>query len=319
MKYKIYAIIAVVFLLALALIYAGVYSGPKPESKPDTKLVVGVQNGLGFTMFYVAKEKGFFNSTGVELDIKTFSSAAEINEAMLGGSIELGLMGDSSTIILAAKKPVKVVATIVTGVYRRRVLVPMDSGVKNISDLDGKRIGLKKGGALHTGWLLIERYYGIKSSEILDIDYVNMPEALKTKQVDAVYAKEPTCSLIELKGYGKWVPVEPVPGMSDPLVVVATSKALSEKNESVVKFIRALKNAESFIKDNPEESVEIMSNVASLPLNVTKRVMEFDRYTANTTEEVYSDFEMVADLMTEEGTISKKPEGLFDMTYYDMA
>ena len=319
-KSKYFLLFGALLVIALAVTLSTKSPSGSETAFPESeKLVVGAQNNLGLSLFFIAREKGFFREQGLDVETAMFSAGPEINEAMLGDRVDVGLMGDMPVITIASKIPVKVFSTVVTGRYRRRIMVPMDSDVRNITDLNGKKMGLKKGGAMYTNWLLIEKYYGVKASQIVDVDNPNQPDALRTKQIDAIFTKEPVSSTIEMNRWGRWVPVEQVPGLSDPLVAIAKESTLKKRPEAIRKFIRALKKAESFVKDNPDESAQVMSNIISLPLNVTKRVMQFDNYTTATTQEVYQDFDLVAGSMIEDGIITKKPENLFDMSYYDSA
>jgi len=309
-------VVALIVAAAAAFFYFG--DEQKAEPKVDEKLTIGAQNTVLSALFHIARAKGFFKDEGVEVETKIMSSGPAANEAILAGEVDM-ISTSESAIIIATKIPSKVIVTLSIGKNRRRIMVPPDSDVRNISDLSGKRIGMKKTGSFYGNWLLFEKYYGIKAAEVVDIESNNLPEALRTKQVDAVFSREPISSLIEAKGYGRWVHVMQVPGMEESTVFIAKESTLKQKPEAVKKFIHALKKAEIFMKENPNESVEIMARVVSLPYNITARSMEFSIYTTNTTKEVIESYDMVADFFLNDSIITKKPDDLFDLRYYNTA
>lgn len=75
------------------------------------------------------------------VDWKHFQSAAPVAEGLDAGALDLGFLGDSGFLFLAAKgAPVKLI-----GVSRQNpdtiaLLVPKDSPAKSIADLKGKKV-----------------------------------------------------------------------------------------------------------------------------------------------------------------------------------
>lgn len=84
---------------------------------------------------------GVLEGAPYKVDWKHFQSAAPVAEGLDAGALDLGFLGDSGFIFLAAKgAPVKLI-----GVSRQNpdtiaLLVPKDSPAKTIADLKGKKV-----------------------------------------------------------------------------------------------------------------------------------------------------------------------------------
>lgn len=84
---------------------------------------------------------GVLEGAPYQVEWKHFQSAAPVAEGLQAGALDLGFLGDSGFIFLAAKgAPVKLV-----GVSRQNpdtiaLLVPKDSPVRSIADLKGRKV-----------------------------------------------------------------------------------------------------------------------------------------------------------------------------------
>ncbi|GAB3480827.1 hypothetical protein GCM10027398_36830 [Azotobacter salinestris] len=105
----------------------------------DTVLRIGDQNYYNVRASLEAS--GALEGAPYRVEWKHFQSAAPLAEGLDAGALDLGFLGDSGFIFLAAKgAPVKLI-----GVSRQNpdtiaLLVPKDSPAKSIEDLKGKKV-----------------------------------------------------------------------------------------------------------------------------------------------------------------------------------
>ena len=112
---------------------------PLSYASETVTLVVGDQNY--YNVQASVEASGVLQGAPYKVDWKHFQSAAPVAEGLQAGALDLGFLGDSGFIFLAAKgAQVKLI-----GVSRQNpdtiaLLVPKDSPAKTIQDLKGKKV-----------------------------------------------------------------------------------------------------------------------------------------------------------------------------------
>jgi NitT/TauT family transport system substrate-binding protein len=103
-------------------------------------------NQAQFAGFYVAEEKGFYKSAGLDVNIQPGGPDFPAVQMVTGGSEQFGVTG-ADQILIARSKGVPIVALAV--IYRRNPFVMFSlqkSGIKTPADWIGKKVGVKIGG-----------------------------------------------------------------------------------------------------------------------------------------------------------------------------
>jgi NitT/TauT family transport system substrate-binding protein len=103
-------------------------------------------NQAQFAGFYVAQQKGFYKSEGLDVNIQPGGPDFPAVQMVTGGSEQFGVTG-ADQILIARSKGVPVVALAV--IYRRNPFVLFSlakSGIKAPTDYVGKNVGVKIGG-----------------------------------------------------------------------------------------------------------------------------------------------------------------------------
>jgi len=124
------------------------------------------------------------------------------------------------------------------------VIVPQDSKIKSWKDLDNKKIAiLTFQGDQHAGVLLAMQSEGVRKpkSEFLSMSSIQMADALKNREVDAVVAIDPIATQLALAGnriigYPQAYFQEPD---SAAVVFATSSEILSKKTNSMRVFQKA--------------------------------------------------------------------------------
>jgi ABC-type nitrate/sulfonate/bicarbonate transport system substrate-binding protein len=103
-------------------------------------------NQAQFAGFYVAEEKGFYKSAGLDVNIQPGGPDFPAVQMVTGGNEQFGVTG-ADQILIARSKGVPIVALAV--IYRRNPFVMFSlqkSGIKTPADWIGKKVGVKIGG-----------------------------------------------------------------------------------------------------------------------------------------------------------------------------
>ena len=196
-----------VFAVALLLV-AGV-------AEAQDKVKVGVLKLSSSAVLFVGVEKGFFKEYGVDPELVFFQAAAPIATALAAGQIEVGATGLTAAlynIVLGGQK-----MWIVADKGREWPGYPLtalivqkelwDGGLKSITDLKGKRIGVTQLGSTfhyHLGNVLEKNGLTLNDVKIVPLQAMGAAmEALKGKQVEAIALAQPFPARAEAEGFGK--------------------------------------------------------------------------------------------------------------------
>jgi NitT/TauT family transport system substrate-binding protein len=132
--------VATLVLLALAWLCA--------DARADEAVTLRLKwlNQAQFAGFYLAREKGFYKSEGLNVNVQPGGPDFPAVQMVTGGNEQFGVTG-ADQILIARSKGVPVVALAV--IYRRNPFVLFSlakSGIKSPADYAGKKIGVKIGG-----------------------------------------------------------------------------------------------------------------------------------------------------------------------------
>jgi NitT/TauT family transport system substrate-binding protein len=203
MRRRVFVCLAVVLAL-----FAG--SGEAQE-----KVKVGVLKLTSSAVLFVGVEKGFFKEFGVDPELVFFQAAAPIATALAAGQVEVGATGLTAAlynIVLGGEK-----LWIVADKGREWPGYPLtaivvqkdlwDGGVRTVSDLKGKRIGVTQLGSTfhyHIGNVLEKHGLTLNDVKIVPLQAMGAAlEALKGKQVDAIVLPQPFPGRAESEGFGR--------------------------------------------------------------------------------------------------------------------
>lgn len=229
------------------------------------------------TQLAIAKEKGFFdeefNDKNVSIEYNSFAgSGPAINEAFLAGTLDVAHgIGDQPALSGIANGNGSVVLSRISKNARGGgVLVAYNSGINSISDLKGKRIGVKVGAADQKSLNLILKDAGIAES---DVEVVNLKQpsdllaAFESGEIDA--AATTKMSVIR-----EQAETEKIAKVLTDFSVYPTYTYLEFQNEFVEKhpdiaegFTRALYKANQWYNENRDEGNQIVADFLGVDLD----------------------------------------------------
>jgi len=322
-RYKCTAISNAVFAVVLVVIpvfmatglFTAACTGPEKG-----ECIFVYQDRVADAVSIIAVEKGFFRKQGLELVPKIFSSGPECMETLTSGNAHFGTMGDTTAILIGSKKgdAFRIVCALGGGEHRHRIIVSGSGRIKNISQLEGKRIGVKKGTSTHGGLMQFARIHGIDlNDEMIDMPPSLQLTALAAGELDAIVASEPTPSQAEAGGYGRELATLGNLHNTYPVLLLVNSDFARRKPETVVRLIRALARSKDYIEDHPDETAGIMSRITGLDTSVIKQAMRLHMYDVALNPETVDSLKSTAHFLKEIGRIHELPDfnQLIDTSY----
>ena len=232
---------------------------------------MGTQPWVGYGPWEIAKAQGFDKAHGVDLQLSTFTTDADVTSAFASNKIVATNAASITVGRLLAKYPDQTII-LVEDISTKADAIIAGESVSTVADLKGKKVAYEEGS---TSDLLLRYALGTVGLSMSDITAVPTPAAnagaaLLSGDVDAAVTYEPYIA--------GTVAADPAiktiytaaerPGLiSDVLTVQGTWAKANPK--AVEGLLAAWNDSVNFLKDNPEQGQEIIAkaigaNVADL-------------------------------------------------------
>jgi NitT/TauT family transport system substrate-binding protein len=257
-----------VTITAIALVVFASCGGGKKKAETDAKFPLGhieiqaLSGGACVAPTYIAKELGFFEQEGVDVEL-------------VGGDFESSKVGLSTGHFPIANGDfgffpaayngldIKLVAGLHQGCIQ--VLAPPGSDIKTAKDLAGKRIGIDEiGGSPMAVTSVLLANNGIDPQK--EVTWVPFPRDIlptiadKSKEVDAVALWDPWGPLAVRRGYTVLCDINTHPLFAGKYCcfIYASSKQLKENPEQIKAILRGYQKASEWISAHPAETAKIV-------------------------------------------------------------
>ncbi len=193
---------------------------------------------------------GVLEGAPYQVEWKHFQSAAPVAEGLQAGALDLGFLGDSGFIFLAAKgAPVKLV-----GVSRQNpdtiaLLVPKDSPVRSIADLKGRKVAYWPGAWSQQLTLRALEKAGLPKDyvEFVKLMPIDAAAALPRGSIDAFPVWEPYISQqIVVSGARPILTARDLmPGLSS---IAANAASIEPRRAQIADFLGRLRKARAWVE-----------------------------------------------------------------------
>ncbi|HWR29412.1 MAG TPA: aliphatic sulfonate ABC transporter substrate-binding protein [Negativicutes bacterium] len=313
MKKPFALLMAVVMMMGL-LAGCGKTETPKSEQKPQAikekqEVHIGYQTASAIIM--LAKLKGWYDEefakVGVTVKYDFFLSGPPLIEAMSSQRVDFGTVGDMPPVSArAAGIDLKVISRSGVVPAANALLVRPDAGFSSVQELKGKKIAVQIGSSAHHFLVLLLQKNGLKTT---DVNVVNLPvsdhqKALESKNIDAVSSWEPWVALLEKSKAGK-VLVDSI-GIKRSLSVYIVNNEFAIKNPDLVeRFLKVNQRATEYIKQHPDEVLELVAKDAKIPKDVLAKSFLATDWDPRISNEDVDGFRAVKDFLKETNVIKK--------------
>ena len=237
---------------------------------------MGYVTASDFVPLLVAKEKGFFEKRGLDVEPKRIPIITNIPPALVSGDLQIGSStmplllqandgGLDMRLVAGAARHLKETSKIV-------LMVRSTLRIEKPEDLKGKKIGVA--GFNSTMDVFVRKWLKLKGVDPKDVTFVEaafpqMPDLLKGGTVDAVTITEPMRSIAQNSGAGYVFADYVAEYFPDLLMVgyIATGD-WAMKNPAAIKAFRdAMDESIAFIAANKDETKAIEQKVLGFTSN----------------------------------------------------
>lgn len=260
--------------LALTACGGGEGGGNGADASGDdgelTPIEVGALPIVDVAPLYVGVEEGIFEEHGLDVTITQAQGGAALLPAVTGGDMDFGFSNVTS-LVIAHSQGLDV--DILTGGSATTgdpdedfaaVMVPEDSDIEEIEDLEGASISVNTLSNISDSTIseAVEQAGGDPSTiDFVEMPFPDMPAALESGQVDAAAAVEPFQSIIGGQGARAVFSNYAYPVEDLTVAVWFTSGSYAEENPEVAEsFAQAMAEAQTFADENHDVVRETLPN-----------------------------------------------------------
>ena len=247
-----------------------------------TELDLAINPVPNSALIFIAEEKGYFAEQGLKINYHNFPTGKLALDALIGGGADIATTADVPIALAGlAEQDISVLATIEYSNNNIQVVARKDSGIITPADLKGKKIATTNGGGpLFFTYKFLERNkIGISDVKLVYLNPGDMVAALNKRDIDAFIVFEPSPAVAKKEiGNDKVTIFAPTDLYGETWNIVVMNNFDNQNKETIKKFIMALLKAETFLKENKEDSLEIVSKYSGTDNNLLVDIMQKQNY-----------------------------------------
>lgn len=309
---------AAALLAACGAPEAGGPSAPAANKQPPASAAAGIAPTLrlGFQRPYIAVFaleqqrllQAAFGAQAPAIEFRRLLSLDPIVEALVGGSVDLG-MGGTPLGAIAAGQPIKVVALVERSPKTHAVLVAADSPIKSVADLRGKTIGTPSSQpSAFVVRALEDAGLAVSDVELIKIENNAGASALATGALDAWATWDPFYAAAEIE-QGATPLVDGEKYITNYVTLFGHSDYVAAYPETVQRFLQGYSQALNWVKSNDEQAIKLFVEQNKLKPEVAERTYQRRNYLLSAPNDDYlADVQDQSKLLLRLGVIKAEPD-----------
>jgi sulfonate transport system substrate-binding protein len=205
-----------------------------------------------------------------KIEVATFPNGPDLNQALAGGSLDLGIYGDTPALVARGKKlPTRLISQAAVG--QDAGIVTKKGGPASLKELEGKRIGVQVGSYIHRYLLGALNEAGVKPKEIINMYTPAIVAALEKGDLDAGGL---VSANVEIER-GKGLPVIDVASKDHPNLLGTSATVVTQnfldKHPGIVKAWQSAQNkGGQEAKTHWDDYTGYLAQIGGYPPAVTK-------------------------------------------------
>ncbi|MDR1451062.1 MAG: aliphatic sulfonate ABC transporter substrate-binding protein [Helicobacteraceae bacterium] len=276
-----------------------------------TELRIGAQPYPLYAPLWAAKELGYldeeFKKVGASYAWNVFANGPLVNEGVRGGSIDLGMMADLPAIIAkSVGLDIVIFSNFGIGEKALALIVPINSPIKEVKDIKGKKIAYGKGTYAQHLLALLVNNAGLNNG---DFEHVNLsagdiPSAIRTGQIDGAVIWEQYISLLVVPNEARVVADGTGIKLGNNISYI--KKEFADKHPEVLTaYIKAVERGARYINGDNKAAAKLLSPTFKVTPEVLEKVFSHFEYYAKFLPRDVKEIETVKDYVLKEKIIRK--------------
>jgi NitT/TauT family transport system substrate-binding protein len=244
-------------LKRLLVILFGVCAWQGAEAEDTLKLAIGQRGNWENAAPDLGQKAGFFQRRGLNLELLYTQGAGETLQAVISGSVDIGVGVGTAGVLGAFAKgaPVRAIANSTTGADDLFWYVPATSLIKNIKDANGKSIAYStNGSSTNLAVLAFNREFGIQAKPVATGSPASTFTQTMTGQVDIGWSAPPFGVADVQQGRIRIIVRESdVPAFRNQTVrlMIANTATAEQRGDAIDRFLQAYRETLDWMYADP--------------------------------------------------------------------
>lgn len=223
----------------------------------------------------IAKQLGWQEQTlGIPIEWRQFENGRDVNTAIAGGSLDLGLVGSSGGATgIAQGVPYSVIA--IHDVIGESEALAVRPAIRGVGDLRGKKLAAPFGATTHYSLLQYLQANQIGASEVTLIDLApsDILAAWIRGDIDGAYVWQPTLQRLYDNGATRLTSSADMArlGVATFDIAVASRELTTKHPEVVTAYLRNLSRAVRLYRDDQPRALEALAKELGVPVDQARK------------------------------------------------
>lgn len=240
-----------------------------PSSKEKVVVNIGIQGKTGVLVF--ARDKGYFekafSAAGAEVKWNEFASGPPHFEAIAAGRLDIGATGGTPLISgQVGGVDFKGIAVTSDGKKGNMIVVPKNSGIKELKDLKGKKVAVAKGSSAYNFLYMAIDKAGLKGDDVkvIQLQPDDARPAFDSGAIDAWSIWEPYATTAVYQTGASILATGEDLNINAPSFLIARTKFTQEHPDLTVLFLKTYEEARKYYVEHQDEIANELSKSQKL-------------------------------------------------------
>ena len=251
-----------IFFAALLVVAVGLSACMQSTSEPVEQLTIGVFKGVFSSLIWIAESQGYFPDNGLDVKIQDEyeTGIAPVRDAING---EVDIATGAEFVLVSASfdnKNLKAISTIDLS-DAIELVARKDHGITRPNDLRGKKIAIPKNtqAEFFLGRFLTFNDLSLDDVHIVGMSPSDLVDAIVAGTIDAAMIWEPNIFEISSRLGNNLITFPGQSGQDFYFLMVTTNEVIMARREAIERFLKALLEAETFVKQYPDQAKDIIT------------------------------------------------------------
>ena len=270
------------FWRALCAIIALALGGaPSPAAAQETlKVAAGQRGNWDTSIAEVGQRGGIFKKHGLNLEILYTQGGGETQQAVISGSVEIGVATGIMGVLSAFSKgaPVRIIGAETTGASDLFWYVPANSAIKSLKDTDGKTIAYSTNGSSTHGIVTaFMKQYDLKAKPTATGGPAPTLTQVMSNQIDVGWSAPPFGlqqldeGKIRIVAIGNDATI--FKGQTVRLLITNT-QTLQSRKPVIDRFMKAYRETIDWMYSDDPAALKTYADFVAIPLAIAKRTRD---------------------------------------------
>ncbi len=252
-----------IVILAIAFFGTGYWSCKSlNQAVGENKIIIAEGTQPIVAPVYVAFAKGYFKNEGITVELASFPTGKLCLDALLGGKADFATVAETPIMHASFKnQPMHIITTILRSRENTFAVARKDNGIKNVSDLKGKVIGVPLGTNAEYALSAFLGKHGISTGDtkLINLSPPEMIGPLMRGDLAAIAGWQPHIGRGEKSLGSNAIRFQFDEVYEETYNIVASTEMVQQKKDVSVKVLKALDRAIAYMSENPTDSIRIVS------------------------------------------------------------